>query len=181
MMSQSKDPRNTPGPDIDPSDAFLDALTERSVAESKANLASGGRVLESVFDDPTVLAALDRVQSGTAPKEILMKHQMSGAEDAHTRWFVDEEQKTITIEQETHMGKPFISTSLLTSLVLVVMHREGVIAYNDETRKSWTPVRTDYTVFVRLGALRLRAEVWQQKPFASATQSTIEFYPVTEA
>lgn len=58
-MSPKQDPRNTPGPDTDPSDAFLDALTERSAAESKANLASGGRVLESVFDDPEVRAALD--------------------------------------------------------------------------------------------------------------------------
>jgi hypothetical protein len=56
-MSPKNDPRNTSGPE-DPSDAFLDALTERAAADSQANLAAGGRVLESVFDDPTVRAAL---------------------------------------------------------------------------------------------------------------------------
>ncbi len=58
MMSQNKDPRNTPGPDADPSDAFLDALSERAAADSQANLANGGRVIEAVFNDPTVRAAL---------------------------------------------------------------------------------------------------------------------------
>ena len=57
-MSQNKDPRNTPGPDADPSDAFLDALSERAAADSQANLANGGRVIEAVFNDPTVRAAL---------------------------------------------------------------------------------------------------------------------------
>lgn len=67
-MSPKKDPRNTPRPDADPSDAFLDALSERAVADSQANLVSGGRVIESVCDDPEVRAAVGRVQPYTAPK-----------------------------------------------------------------------------------------------------------------
>lgn len=58
MMSPKKHLRSTPGPDADPSDAFLDALSERAAKDSAENLSNGGRVAESVFDDPTVRQAL---------------------------------------------------------------------------------------------------------------------------
>lgn len=174
-MTQNKDPRNTednlqhsPLPDESP--------RRREVREAgAAGVQKNDTLLASPAMDDTAYWA-----PGAGPKELLMKHQMSGAQDAHTRWTVDEATKTITIEQETHIGKPFISTSLLTDLVLIVLHREGVVAYNDDNQNSWKPVRTDYKVFVRLGDLRLLAEVWQQMPFAGAVQSTIELYPVTE-
>ena len=66
-MSPKQDPRNTSGTD-DPSDAFLDALTERAAADSQANLAAGGRVIESVFDDPMVRQALG-VSSPDVPSD----------------------------------------------------------------------------------------------------------------
>ena len=68
MSSKDKDPRNTPGTEPDPSDAFLDALTERAATDSQANLAAGGRVIESVFDDPMVRQALG-VSSPDVPSD----------------------------------------------------------------------------------------------------------------
>ncbi len=153
-MTQNKDPRSTPGTEPEPSDAFLESPSEKAASDSASIM---------------------------GPREILMKHQFSGAHDARTRWAIDTETKTLTIEQETYGGKPYISTSLLTDLVLVILHREGVIAYNSDTEESWTPVRTDWKVRVKLGTVNLRAEFWQQNSFAGARQSTIELYPVMEA
>jgi hypothetical protein len=65
-MTQNKDPRNNPGTE-DPSDAFLDGLTERAAADSQANLTAGGRVIESVFDDPIVKAELEQADQPHHP------------------------------------------------------------------------------------------------------------------
>ncbi len=179
MSQKDKDPRRTP--DTEPSDAFLRQLREKAATESAENLAAGGRIIESVFNDPVVREVLARQEDGAVPPdahEILMKHQFSGAHDARTRWSIDD--KTLTIEQETYGGKPFISTALLTDLVLVILHREGVIAYNDDTQESWSPVRTDWKVRVKLGPVTLRAEFWQQNSFAGTRQSTIDFFLMTE-
>jgi hypothetical protein len=70
MSSKDKASRNTPGTEPDPSDAFLDALTERAATDSQANLAAGGRVLESVFDDPIVKSHLDAVSAPIISKSV---------------------------------------------------------------------------------------------------------------
>jgi hypothetical protein len=67
MSSKDKNPRSTPGTEPDHSDAFLDGLSERAAADSQANLAAGGRVIESVFNDPTVKAALDQADQPRHP------------------------------------------------------------------------------------------------------------------
>jgi hypothetical protein len=61
MSSKDKDPRNTPGTEADPSDAFLDALAERAAKDSVNNRANGGKILASIFDDPLVKSHLDAV------------------------------------------------------------------------------------------------------------------------
>lgn len=114
--------------------------------------------------------------------KLILKHQMSGALDAWTSYAVDTETKTVEIEQRTPMAAPFLSSSKIAELVVDWLPRElDIVAFSDDVVGSWNPRRTSWTLFVRLGEVRLRAVVWKHRPGSGGEpRSTVELYPVTE-
>jgi hypothetical protein len=115
--------------------------------------------------------------------KLVLKHQMSGAFDAWTTFSIDAAAKTVEIEQRTPMGKPFLSASKLAELVLDWLPQQfDVNAFNNDDVDSWVPSRTEWTLFVRMGEIRLRAVVWKHHPTSSGDpRSTVELYPELEA
>lgn len=114
--------------------------------------------------------------------KLILKHQMSGALDAWTSYAVNAEDKTIEIEQRTPMAEPFLSSSKIAELVADWLPRElDIIAFNDDDVNSLSPRRTPWTLFVRLGEIRLRAVVWKHRPGSRGEpRSTVELFPVTD-
>jgi hypothetical protein len=112
-------------------------------------------------------------------KQILLKQWMSGAKDAMTQYHLDAEAQIIEVEQITLMGESFLSTSMLESLILRQLPRdEGIEAFNDDDVDSFTPARTPWKIYIRMGELRLRAVVWKHRPERPGVQrSTVELYP----
>ena len=115
--------------------------------------------------------------------KLILKHQMSGALDAWTSYSVDTETKTVEIEQRTPMATPFLSSSKIAELVVNWLPSElDVVAFNDDDTGSPNPRHTPWTLFVRLGEVRLRAVVWKHRPEPGGEpRSTVELYPVPEA
>lgn len=115
--------------------------------------------------------------------KLILKHQMSGAADAWTSFNIDAAAKTVEIEQRTPLGKPFLSASKLAELVLDWLPQQfDVHAFNNDDVKSWTPDRSEWTLIVRMGEVRLRAVVWKNRPTPSGDpHSTVELYSDLEA
>lgn len=110
--------------------------------------------------------------------KILQKHMMSGAKDALVDFEVDVEQKIVSISMRTSGGKPFLSSSLLESLIFWTLPQaHDCVAFNDDNADSWRPKRTDWKIFVTVGELRFRAEAWHQIPSGGVPQRTIELFP----
>lgn len=110
-------------------------------------------------------------------RHLLMKHQMSGAKDALIDFEIDTEEKIVEISMRTNGGKPFLSSSLLESLIFLVLPgSHECIAFNDDTVDSWTPKRTDWKIFVTVGELRFRVEAWNQLSSGGVPQRTIELF-----
>lgn len=137
MMSQKDKPASTPSTEFDPSDAFLDGLTKRAAADSQANLVAGGRVLESVFDDPIVRAALggdappDRYKEQRAKliarQDALQRQQ---AMDDHAYWLkADKAQRHLILKHQYSCAQDAqvaLEVSLETKVIYVdVEHDPG--------------------------------------------------------
>lgn len=196
MSSKDKDPRSTPGTEEDPPNAFLDGLTERAAADSQANLAAGGRVIESVFDDPMVRQALgvplsdvpvDRykdlraaiiakndallrqqamddnaywLKADKAQRQIILKHQFSGASDSHIASEIDHERKTIFIEVEHDAGR--VPVTQIAQFVVNGLDLGGEVAYDDDTGESYQCRRTPWRIVIRSGQQTYRLTITKQ-------------------
>ncbi len=108
---------------------------------------------------------------------LLMRHQLSGARDALVDYEIDAEQKIVSISMRTNGGKPFLSSSLLESLIFWTLPQaHDCVAFNDDHVDSWTPKRTDWKIFVTIGDVRFRVLAWNQIPSGGVPQRTIEFF-----
>ncbi len=189
-MTQNKDPRNTPGTE-DPSDAFLDGLTERAVADSQANLANGGRVLESVFDDTTVRAALgdhaptdhykEQRAKLIAKRDALLRSQRMNdnaywvrTEKAQRRLilkhqFSGAQDSEIAIEIDHEYKAIYVETEpgrlAVTQIAQYVAHSVdlgGEEAYDDDTGEGFQCRRTPWRIVIRSGQQTYRLVITRQ-------------------
>lgn len=115
--------------------------------------------------------------------KIIFKHQMSGAIDAWTSFSIDAVAMTVEVEQRTPLGKPFLSTSKLAELVLEWLPQQfNVHAFNNDHVRSWIPDRTEWTIFVHIGEVWLRAVVWKHHPGPGGEpRSSVELFPIPAA
>lgn len=111
--------------------------------------------------------------------QIVFKHQMSGASDAETDCVIDRETKTIVITQKNLRDQPFISSTHLITQIMRMLP-DDIVAHNNDDVQSWTPVRTDWTIFVRLGELRFRAVFWNHMAGTCGENRTVELYLAPE-
>jgi hypothetical protein len=107
-------------------------------------------------------------------KQILLKHSMSGAQDAMTEYVINHDLKFVMATMDTHLEKPFISSSLLIRLAQVIERDDGVIAYNNDDVDSFQPVLANYTVIVTCGDVYFRADIWRQR----MSQWDVQLFPV---
>lgn len=188
-MSPKQDPRNTFGPE--PSEAFKDALTERAAADVAQSLAKGGRVLETVLDDPTVRAALgddaprDRYKDFRAKlfaqHDALLRSQLMDdnaywqlAEKTQRRLilkhqFSGAQDSEIAIEINHERKAIYIETepwrvpvSQVAKYIVQSVDLGGEEAFDDDTCEGFQCRRTSWRILIRSGQQTYRLVITKQ-------------------
>ncbi len=180
-MTQNKDPRNTKP----------QSLAERSAQDSAENLAQGGRVIDSVFNDPTVRAALgdhaptDRYKEQRAAliakNDALLRSQRM---DDNAYWerpekaqrrlilkhqFSSAKDSEIAIEVD-HEHKAIyveadpgrVPVSQVAQYIVHSVDLDGEDAFDDDTREGFQCRRTAWRIVIRSGENVYRLVITRQ-------------------
>lgn len=94
------------------------------------------------------------VESG----EMVIKQTGSMAGDGNVDFTIDRERKAVAVEMTTALGKPFLSSRALETLVLQILPERGMVAFNSDSPK----MLTDWTIFVNVGEQRFKAQIVKQ-------------------
>lgn len=115
-------------------------------------------------------------------RQILLRHQISSANDALADVTIDVVGKVILVSMKTLDGKPFFSADLLAGFIFTQLEQTmGVVAYDDDTLPEWTPKRTDWRLVAGIGGINFVVKAIKRRPFADPNDASfvIELFPAS--
>lgn len=144
-MSQQENPASNLPPESERYSVLRAAIIAKSEALRRAQLEA----------DRAYWLRPDKQQ-----QRIILKHQMSGAQDAHIKVEVDAANKVIYVEIDHNDGR--IPVSLLAFHILQWVDLGGEATYDDDTAGGWTCRRTPWRIAIKSGPYRARLVITKQ-------------------
>lgn len=159
-MTQDKDPRSTPGPDADPSDAAAalgDHVPRHSYKELRAKVIARKDALlrQQRMEDHAYWLQADKAQ-----RRLLLKHQFSGAQDSHIALEVVSETKVIYVDVEHDSGR--IPVTQIAEYIVFSLDLGGEEPFDDDTVEGFSSRRTPWRIVVRTGDAQFRLAITKQ-------------------